>query len=130
MWNPQNFRISCVYLTKIENNNIFLNKISHQFLITTKLINGCNIPICDVFKIDKSNLNLERFFNAIFFHILLLIKSNFILKTWAHISNVNVGWPRKFLQWDRYINNSYKNLIEMPNYLIWHTPKDCLVREN
>ncbi len=88
-------------MTKIENNQILLNKISHQFLMTTKLIDGCNIPICDVFKINKSGLNLanlEIFFNVIILYVLFLIKSNFIFKNLTHISNVNEGWPRKFLQ--------------------------------
>jgi hypothetical protein len=33
-----------VCLTKFKNNQILLNKISHRFLMTTKLFNESNIP--------------------------------------------------------------------------------------
>jgi hypothetical protein len=34
-----------VHLTKFKNNQILLNKISHKFLVTTKLFTRKNIPI-------------------------------------------------------------------------------------
>jgi hypothetical protein len=61
IWNSQNF-IKC--LTKFKNNQILLNKISHRFLMTTKLYTEGNISI--ILKYFRTSFNVRNFSKIVY----------------------------------------------------------------